>query len=322
MKTNFSIIFSKVGSLLATLLIMSFIIFMLVEIMPGDVAQMILGQSATDEAVTALREARGLNDPVLTRYFRWVGGVVRGDLGDSIYMQGVAINSILWRRVGHSIILALTAFIIFVPLSIFFGVLAGVKEKTWIDSVISFLGLATMALPEFVSGVFLITIFAVQLKIFPIVSVIPIGETLFMNLNIVVLPALSITFVMFGYISRMQRSSMIMVMNSDYIRSAVLKGMPRKYIIFRHALKNALLPTITIIGMNMGWLFGGLIVVETLFGFPGMGSLLMTAIKTRDVPLIEACVLLITVIYSVSTMTTDIMYSYLNPRVRYQGGQR
>lgn len=322
MNTNLSIIFSKVGSLLATLLIMSFIIFMLVEIMPGDVAQMILGQSATDEAVAALREARGLNDPALTRYVRWVGGVVRGDLGDSIYMQGVAINSILWRRVGHSIILALTAFIIFVPLSIFFGVLAGVKEKTWVDSVISFFGLATMALPEFVSGVFLITIFAVQLKIFPIVSVIPIGETLFMNLDIVILPALSITFVMFGYISRMQRSSMIMVMNSDYIRSAILKGMPRKYIIFKHALKNALLPTITIIGMNMGWLFGGLIVVETLFGFPGMGSLLMTAIKTRDVPLIEACVLLITVIYSLSTMITDLMYSYLNPRVRYQGGQK
>ncbi|NCB02483.1 MAG: ABC transporter permease [Spirochaetia bacterium] len=322
MKTNSSIIFTKVGSLLATLLIMSFIIFMLVEIMPGDVAQMILGQSATDEAVAALREARGLNDPVLTRYARWVKGVITGDLGDSIYMQGVAINSILWRRVGHSVILAITAFLLFVPLSIFFGILAGVKEKTWIDSVISFFGLATMALPEFVSGVFLITIFAVQLQIFPIVSVIPIGETIFMNLNIVILPALSITFVMFGYISRMQRSSMIMVMNSDYIRSAILKGLPRNYVIFRHALKNALLPTITIIGMNMGWLFGGLIVVETLFGFPGMGSLLMTAIKTRDVPLIEACVLLITVIYSLSTMVTDLMYSYLNPRVRYQGGQR
>ena len=295
---------------------------MLVEIMPGDVAQMILGQSATPESVAALREARGLNDPALARYLRWVSGVVRGDLGDSIYMQGVAINSILWRRVGHSIILAMTAFLIFVPLSIFFGVLAGVKEKTWVDSVISFFGLATMALPEFVSGVFLITIFAVQLKIFPIVSVSPIGETLFMNLDIVILPALSITFVMFGYISRMQRSSMIMVMNSDYVRSAILKGMPRKYVIYKHALKNALLPTITIIGMNMGWLFGGLIVVETLFGFPGMGSLLMTAIKTRDVPLIEACVLLITVIYSLSTMITDLMYSYLNPRVRFQGGQR
>ncbi|MBI9093295.1 MAG: ABC transporter permease [Sphaerochaeta sp.] len=322
MNRTLSILIKRLGSLLVTLAVMSFIIFMLVEIMPGDVAQMILGQSATDEAVAALREARGLNDPVLQRYFRWVGGVVTGDLGDSIYMQGVSINSILWRRVGHSMILALAAFLIFVPLSMFFGVLAGVKENKPTDSIISFFGLATMALPEFVSGVFLITVFGVQLKWLPIVSVIPIGESLFSNLEILIMPALSITFVMFGYVSRMQRSSMIQVMHSDYIRAAVLKGMPRKYVIFRHALKNALLPTITIIGMNMGWLFGGLVVVETLFGFPGMGSLLMTAIKTRDVPLIEACVLLITVIFSLSTMTTDILYSYLNPRVRLQGGQK
>lgn len=301
---------------------MSLIIFLLVEIMPGDVAQMILGQSATEEAVSALREARGLNDPVMERYFRWVGGVLTGDLGESIYMKGVSINSILWRRVGHSLVLALSAFILFVPLSIILGVLAGVKENKPTDSIISFLGLATMALPEFVSGVFLITIFGVQLNWFPIVSIIPIGESLFNNLEILFLPALSITFVMFGYVSRMQRSSMIQVMNSDYIRAAILKGMNRKYVIFRHALKNALLPTITIIGMNMGWLFGGLVVVETLFGFPGMGSLLMTAIKTRDVPLIEACVLLITVIFSLSTMITDVLYSYLNPRVRFQGGQR
>ncbi|MDD4573906.1 MAG: ABC transporter permease [Sphaerochaeta sp.] len=322
MNRTLTIIAKRLGSLLVTLAVMSFIIFMLVEIMPGDVAQMILGQSATDEAVAALREARGLNDPVFQRYFRWVGGVLTGDLGDSIYMQGVSINSILWRRVGHSMILALTAFIIFVPLSMFFGVLAGVKENKTTDSIISFFGLATMALPEFVSGVFLITIFGVQLKWLPIVSVIPIGESLFTNLEILIMPALSVTFVMFGYISRMQRSSMIQVMHSDYVRAAVLKGMPRKYVILRHAMKNALLPTITIIGMNMGWLFGGLVVVETLFGFPGMGSLLMTAIKTRDVPLIEACVLLITVIFSLSTMFTDVLYSYLNPRVRLQGGQK
>ena len=322
MNRTLTIIVKRLGSLLVTLAVMSFIIFMLVEIMPGDVAQMILGQSATDEAVAALREARGLNDPVFQRYFRWVGGVLTGDLGDSIYMQGVSINSILWRRVGHSMILALTAFIIFVPLSMFFGVLAGVKENKTTDSIISFFGLATMALPEFVSGVFLITIFGVQLKWLPIVSVIPIGESLFTNLEILIMPALSVTFVMFGYISRMQRSSMIQVMHSDYVRAAVLKGMPRKYVILRHAMKNVLLPTITIIGMNMGWLFGGLVVVETLFGFPGMGSLLMTAIKTRDVPLIEACVLLITVIFSLSTMFIDVLYSYLNPRVRLQGGQK
>ncbi len=322
MKRLVEIFLRRLGSLLATLVVMSFIIFLLVEIMPGDVAQMILGQSATEESVAALREARGLNDPLLERYGRWISGVVVGDLGESVYMKGVSINSILWRKVGHSVILAMTAFIIFVPLSIFFGVLAGVKEKKPIDSIISFFGLATMALPEFVSGVILITVFAVQLKWFPIVSVLPIGESIWQNLNIVILPALSITLVMFGYISRMQRSSMISVMNSDYIRAATLKGMPRKYVIFRHALKNAMLPTITIIGMNMGWLFGGLVVVETLFGFPGMGSLLMTGIKTRDVPLIEACVLLITIIYSVSTMITDIMYSYLNPRIRFQGGQK
>ncbi|SRR5690554_1205242 len=322
MNRTLSIVVRRLGSLVATLVVMSFIIFLLVEIMPGDVAQMILGQSATPEAVASLREARGLDDPLMQRYGRWVSGVVVGDLGESIYMQGVAINSILWRRVGHSVLLAMTAFIMFVPLSIFFGVLAGVKENKLSDSIISFFGLATMALPEFVSGVILITVFAVQLQWLPIVSVIPIGESIWQNLSILFLPALSITFVMFGYISRMQRSSMITVMNSDYVRAAILKGMPRKYVIFKHALKNALLPTITIIGMNMGWLFGGLIVVETLFGFPGMGSLLMTAIKTRDVPLIEACVLLITAIYALSTMITDIMYSYLNPRIRFQGGQR
>lgn len=322
MNRTASIFLKRLGSLIVTLVIMSLIIFLLVEIMPGDVAQMILGQSATPEAVNALREARGLNDPIAVRYARWVSGVLRGDLGDSIYMQGVSINSILWRKVGHSLILALTAFIIFVPLSIVLGVLAGVKKQKPTDSIISFLGLATMALPEFVSGVFLITIFGVQLKWLPIVSIIPIGESLFENLNILLLPALSITFVMFGYVSRMQRSSMIQVLDSDYVRAAILKGMPRKYVIFRHALKNALLPTITIIGMNIGWLFGGLVVVETLFGFPGMGSLLMTAIKTRDVPLIEACVLLITVIYSLSTMVTDMLYSYLNPRIRFAGGQK
>ncbi|MFA5569823.1 MAG: ABC transporter permease [Sphaerochaetaceae bacterium] len=311
----------KLGSLLATLVIMSALIFILVEIMPGDVAQIILGQSATQEAVEALREARGLNDSLVVRYGRWIGNILKGDLGESVYMRGVSINSILWRRVGHSLVLAFAAFVIFVPLSLFFGVLAAVRENTLTDSVISFFGLATMALPEFVSGVFLITLFSVKLKWLPIVSVIPIGETLFSNLHIVLLPALSITFVMFGYVSRMQRSSMVHVLNSDYIRSAILKGMPKGYVIFQHALKNALLPSITIIGMNMGWLFGGLVVVETLFGFPGMGSLLMTAIKTRDVPLIEACVLIITIIYSVSTMVTDMLYSILDPRIRYQGGQ-
>lgn len=308
--------------MIVTLVAMSLLIFLLVELMPGDVAEMVLGQSVTPEAVAGLREAMGLNDPLYVRYLRWFGGLLRGDLGESLYMRGVAINLILWRKVGHSVILALTALLFYVPVSIFFGVLAGVKSGKLTDSVISFFGLATMALPEFVSGVLLITLFSVQMKVLPITSVIPIGESVWGNLDILILPALSITFVMFGYVSRMQRSSMIRVMGSDYIRTAELKGLPRGYVIFRHALKNALLPTITIIGMNMGWLFGGLIVVETLFGYPGLGSLALTAIKTRDVPLIEACVLFITFIFVVSTFVTDTLYGYLNPRIRFSGEQR
>jgi peptide/nickel transport system permease protein len=304
-----------------TLVVMSVLIFLLVELMPGDAAQRVLGQSATPESVASLREAMGLDDPVLVRYARWAGGMLRGDLGESIYMRGVRIASIFWRRVGNSMILALTALLFYVPVSIVLGVLAGIRAGKTTDSVISFLGLATMALPEFVSGIILMTIFSVQLKVLPIASVIPIGETLWGNLNILVLPALSITFVMFGYVSRMQRSSMIGVMNSNYVRTAVLKGLPWRTVIFKHALKNALLPTITIIGMNMGWLFGGLIVVETLFGFPGLGSLTMSAVKTLDVPMIEACVLFITAIFVVSTFVTDLLYAYLNPRIRFQGGE-
>jgi peptide/nickel transport system permease protein len=308
----------RLGFMILTLVAMSFLIFLLAEIIPGDVAQMILGQTATEKSIKALRESLQLDDPLLVRYGRWAFNFIQGDLGNSLYFRGIPISSIFWRKVGHSIILAGTALLIYVPLSILFGVFAGVKAGKWIDSVISFLGLATMALPEFVSGIILVTIFAVKLSIFPITSVIPIGESIWGNLQILVLPALSITFVMFGYVSRMQRSSMITVMNSDYVRAAVLKGMPWRYTIFRHALKNALLPTITIIGMNMGWLFGGLIVVETLFGFPGLGSLTLSAIKTRDLPLIEACVLFITFIFVISTFITDMLYSFLNPRIRFR----
>ncbi len=322
MKRFWIFIAKELFFLLATIVVMSALIFLLVELMPGDVAQIILGQSATEEAVAALRESRGLDKPAGQRYIIWMGGMLRGDLGESVYMKGVSVNSLLWRRVAHSLTLALCAFLLFVPLSIFFGVLAAVKEKKVSDSVISFFGLATMALPEFVSGVLLIMLFAVKLKWLPLVSIIPIGGTLWTNLEILILPALSITFVMFGYVSRMQRSSMITVLHSPYIRSAMLKGLPRMYVIVHHALRNALLPTITVIGMNMGWLFGGLVVVETLFAFPGVGSLLLTAVKTRDTPLIEACVLLITIIYTLSTRLTNILYGTLNPLIRHQGGQQ
>ncbi len=300
-----------------TMVVMSMLIFALVELMPGDVAQIILGMNATEEALTEMRSSLGLDRPAVVRYMEWVAGALRGDLGESLYLKGVPVGSLIVRRGMHSLVLALAAFILFVPLSIILGVVAGTNEGKWPDTLISTFGLITMAAPEFVSGVFLIILFSVKLNWFPVSSTLEIGETIFENLNILVLPALSITLVMVGYVSRMQRASTVTVMNSEYIKMARLKGLPRSYVIRNHVLRNALLPSITVIGMNMGWLFGGLVVVESLFAFPGIGFLAVQAIKSRDIPLIEATVLSVTFVYILSSFVTDMLYAYLNPRIRF-----
>ena len=300
-----------------TMVIMSILVFALVEMMPGDVAQIILGMNATEEALGELRKAMGLDRHVVVRYLDWAGGVLTGDMGESFYLKGVSVVSLIVRRGEHSLVLAATAFIFFVPISILLGVIAGVNQGKWTDTLISTFGLTTMALPEFVSGVFLILVFAVKLNWLPVSSTLELGETVYQNLEVLILPALSITIVMVGYVSRMQRASMISVMNSEYIRMARLKGLPRAYVIRHHAVRNALLPSITVIGMNMGWLFGGLVVVEALFAYPGIGFLLVQAIKSRDIPLIEACMLLVTLVYIVSSFFTDLLYAYFNPRIRY-----
>jgi len=300
-----------------TMVVMSMLIFALVELMPGDVAQIILGMNATDEALTEMRSSLGLDRPAVVRYMEWVAGALRGDLGESLYLKGVPVGSLIVRRGMHSLVLALAAFILFVPLSIILGVVAGTNEGKWPDTLISTFGLITMAAPEFVSGVFLIILFSVKLNWFPVSSTLEIGETIFENLNILVLPAMSITLVMVGYVSRMQRASTVTVMNSEYIKMARLKGLPRSYVIRNHVLRNALLPSITVIGMNMGWLFGGLVVVESLFAFPGIGFLAVQAIKSRDIPLIEATVLSVTFVYILSSFVTDMLYAYLNPRIRF-----
>lgn len=308
----------KLVFMVITMIIMSILIFTLVELMPGDVAQIILGMNATEEALAELRQTMGLDRPLAVRYIEWAGNALRGDLGESSYFRGVTVSSLIARRGFHSLVLAITAFLLFVPLSIFLGVLAGINEGKWRDTLINTFGLITMALPEFVSGVFLIIIFSVKLNWFPVTSALEIGETIFDNLNILVLPALSVTLVMVGYVSRMQRASTVTVMNSEYIKMARLKGMPWSYIIRQHVLRNALLPSITVIGMNMGYLFGGLVVVESLFAYPGIGLLTVQAIKSRDVPLITASLLIITLIYILSSFTTDMLYAYLNPRIRYK----
>lgn len=312
------IVARKLLFMFITIIIMSMLIFMLVEVMPGDVAQIILGMNATEENLMELRSSMGLDRPAYVRYLNWVGNALQGDLGDSYFIKGVSVASLIARKGLHSLVLAITAFLIFVPLSIFFGVLSGANEGKWYDKLISNMGLILMSLPEFVVGIMLIIVFPLGLGLFPISSTIPMGQDLWSNLDILILPALSVTIMMLGYLSRMQRASMISTMKSEYIRAARLKGLKKNYVVMRHVLRNALLPTITIIGMNMGWLFGGLVVVEALFGFPGIGSLLVVAIKSRDLPVIEASMILITIIYIASSTITDLLYVFFNPRIRYK----
>ena len=300
-----------------SLFVASIIIFLITEIIPGDVAQMILGQNVTPDALAALRLRLGLMNPPHVRYLHWIGGVLQGNLGDSLSMQGVSIGSLLARRGVNSLFLAAASTILLVPLSLGMGVVAGLKEEKWPDAVVSTLSLIAISLPEFISGTFLMLVFSVWLKILPAASAINSEVSLFRQLNLLVLPVVTVSLVLLGYVARMVRASVIEASRSNYARSAVLKGLPPYLVNSRHILRNALLPSVTIIAMNIGWLFGGIIVVETVFGYPGLGSLVLFAIQQRDLPLIEDVVLLMAAAYLVLNLLADVVYALLNPRIRH-----
>ena len=312
-----SYIVKRLALIIVSLFVASIIIFLITEIIPGDVAQMILGRNVTPEALAALRERIGLMNPPYTRYLQWISGVLRGNLGDSLSMQGVGIADLIIRRGKNSLFLAAASTIMLVPLSLLMGVIAGLKEEKWPDSVISTFSLIAISLPEFISGSFLMLVFSVWLRWLPAASSINTDVSLLRQLHLLILPIVTVSLVLLGYVARMVRVSVIESSRSPYARTAILKGLPPRLVNSRHILKNALLPSVTIIAMNIGWLFGGIIIVESVFGFPGLGSLVLFAIQQRDVPLIEDVVLLMAAAYLVLNLLADIVYAVLNPRIRY-----
>jgi len=313
-------VYKRLLFICVSLFVASILVFILTELMPGDVATIILGQYATPEALAALRERLGLTRPAHIRYLLWLSRMLQGDFGESLYMTGVEIGPLVLSRAFNSAFLAFFGLVFFVPVSLMLGSVAGIKEGKWLSSFISIFGLFALSIPSFVTGIFLIVIFSLIFSLLPASSNIPPGSDLFHSFDRLILPAMSVSLVMFGYVVRMVRSSMIKVLRSNYIRTAVLKGLPKRYVILKHALKNALLPSVTVIGMNIGWLFGGLVVVESLFGYPGIGYLLVLALQSRDVPLVEAIMLFVVFVYLVANFATDLLYSYLNPRIRYGEG--
>ena len=307
----------RLGLTVLTLILLSLIIFLAGQVLPGNPGREILGPFAAQSAVQALNHTLGVDRPLVVQYWSWVSGIVHGDLGTSSQFRA-SVSSFLFPALGRSLKLALVAFVIVVPLSILGGVVAALNRGRLADRVISVTGLSLSTVPEFVSGVVLIVVFAIELKWLPVTAAAPQGSSVPTQIKYLILPAIPLVVVLFGYIARMARAGTIEALDSDYVRTATLKGLPRSVVIRRHVLRNSLLPTITVIATQTGYLIGGLVVVETLFNYPGLGRLIFTAATNKDFPMLEAGVLTIGVVYLVATLVADILYTQLNPRIRLQ----
>lgn len=308
----------RVVLLAVTLLLTSAVVFALTQILPGDVPRLILGRDAPPQAIENLREQLGLNLPVPQQYVNWLSGFVTGDWGTSFTGGSAPIRPLVMDRLGNSMRLALLTMIISIPVSITLGVIAGLRENTWIDSLISILTLSVVGLPEFVTGLILINVFALGLGWLPASATLPNSAALFDWVRPLILPALSASFVIMAYIVRMTRAGIIDELKKPYVRTATLKGVPQNQVIVRHVLRNALLPTITVIAVSFGWLIGGLIVIENVFSYPGLGRLMTNAVERKDIPLMQAVVMVTIFFFAVSNLAADLVYALLNPRIRLE----
>jgi peptide/nickel transport system permease protein len=304
----------RLGLSLITLVLVSLIVFAISDVLPGDVGRSILGRSATEAQVAQLDHQLGYDKPLPERYWKLVSGYATGDWGTSPVLN-TEVRPLVLGRFGNSLILAGFAFALIVPFSIFMGIVAALHHSRWPDRLISIGGLSLIALPEFVTGVILLVVFAVQLGWFPSSSSVPTANPVdwFRQL---LLPSIPLMCVLFGYIARMARAGTVDSLGADYTRTATLKGLPRRTVVGRHVLRNSLLPTISVVSVQIGYLVGGLVVVETLFAYPGIGSLAYDSVQANDITVIEAIVLFTAVLYMVSNLAADILYAALNPRVR------
>jgi len=308
----------RLGFILLTMLLASIVIFVATQLLPGDVAHVILGQFATPQAVANLRHQLGLDQPVYVQYGLWLMKFVTGDWGNSITSEQPVLPMVL-ARLRNSGMLAGVSLLFYVPLGIFLGVVAALRREKFLDQIISALSMAFAGLPEFVSGLLLISFVALTIGVLPANSSIDPNATFLQALPYLILPAITVSLTSLGYVARMTRASTIDVLNTAYVRAADLKGLSRAEVLFKHVLRNALLPTVTVVALGIGYLIGGLIVTESVYGYPGLGRLLIYGIQHRDLPIIQACSMVVVAVFSLSNLAADILYGLLNPRIRVGG---
>jgi peptide/nickel transport system permease protein len=310
------LIAQRIGLGLLTLFAISILIFLSAEILPGDVAQTILGQSATPENLANLRVQLGLDKPPLTRYLNWLGGILQGDMGNALTNKQ-PVAKLIGSRFGNTVFLALVSALIAVPIAILLGLLAVRFRDSWIDKFISAATLTTISLPEFFVGYVLILFFAIKLPWFSSLSTVSSSMGFGERLLAIVLPCATLTLVVLAHMMRMTRAAIIGVMSSPYIEMAQLKGVSPLKIVFRHALPNALSPIINVVVVNLAYLIVGVVVVEVIFVYPGMGQLFVDNVAKRDLPVVQACGLIFATVFIGLNMLADILSIISNPKLRY-----
>lgn len=306
----------RLALLLPVMLIVGTVTFTLIHLTPGDPAAVMLGPEATPEEVDRLRERMGLNDPLPVQYVQWLGDVARFNLGDSIFLNRSVASAIL-ERVTPTLQLAFYALTIALLVGIPAGIIAALRQNSPIDRLLMMLSIGGTAIADFFLGILLILLFSVTLRWLPSGGYIEFTEAPLAHVRSMILPSLALGLSIAGLPARLIRSTMLDILREDYIRTAVAKGLGPGLIAFRHAFRNALLPLVTVLGYTLGDLLGGAVVVETVFGLPGMGQLVVNSIGRRDFPVIQGAVMVIAVFYLLSNLLVDVLYVYLDPRVRH-----
>ncbi len=307
----------RVGFIAVILLVVSFVVFAVTQILPGNAAQMILGEFALPEQIEALERQFGLDDPWFVQYGRWLAGLLTGDWGTSMVMRQPVLP-LVSDALGRSLILAGLSLLAVTFIAIPMGVLAAARRGKATDTGISVVSYVGVSLPEFVTATLLLVFLTrPELGLFPAGGYTPPGEDFGRFLSHLVLPVLTLIIILMAHISRQTRSEMVDALQHDYIRTATLKGLPRRTVLVKHALRNALLPTITVIALDVGYLIGGIIVVEEVFAYPGLGRLLVFAMQNRDLPLIQAGALVMAAVYAAANLAADLLYAVLDRRIQY-----
>ena len=311
-----SYIIRRLLLLIPVLLIVGVIVFSLVHLTPGDPVSMMLGREATSEQKDALREQLGLNEPIHIQFVEWVSGIVRLDFGDSLFM-GVPVTEALLDRAQPTGLLTLYSLVLAVLIAIPAGIIAAVRPNSLIDRLLMVMSISGAAIPSFFFGILLILLFAVRLGWLPSGGYVDLGDGFFEHLKYMILPTLTLGFSAAGLLARLVRSTMLDVLNQEYVRTAYAKGLRERNVVIRHALRNTMIPAMTVVGILLANMLGGAVVIETVFNIPGMGRLVVQSVTRRDFPVVQAAVLVVATIEVMVMLLIDILYVFIDPRIRY-----